>query len=112
MSFQREHAGSRIAGENAKILHFNAVESGFPPFRYWNRGVTSRIDARNAARPAFCDANGRVFGAGVMMAQILLLAPDEKRELTFYNRHGDRFGWGCVVETAVVLLPRLGKKFF
>jgi apolipoprotein N-acyltransferase len=86
---------------------FRAVENGVPLLRCCNNGVTCWIDARGVVRQVFRDANGGVHGAGVMTAQIPLLAPGEKREPTFYNRHGDWFGWGCVGLTAVVLLPRL-----
>lgn len=90
---------------------FRAVENGVPLLRCCNNGVTCWIDARGVVRQVFHDANGSVYGAGVMTAQIPLLAPGEKREPTFYNRYGDWFGWGCVVVTAVVLLPRLRKIF-
>jgi apolipoprotein N-acyltransferase len=32
-----------------------------------------------------------------------LLAPAEKSAATFYNRHGDWFGWGCVGVTGLGL---------
>ena len=86
---------------------FRAVENGVPLLRCCNNGVTCWIDARGVARQVFRDATGSVHGAGVMTAQIPVLAPGEKRAPTFYNRHGDWFGWGCVGLTAVVLLPRL-----
>ena len=90
---------------------FRAVENGVPLLRCCNNGVTCWIDARGVVREVFHDANGRVFGAGVMTAKIPLLAPGEKREPTFYNLHGDWFGWGCVTVTGIVLLPRLPKSF-
>jgi apolipoprotein N-acyltransferase len=31
---------------------------------------------------------------------------DEKPTPTFYNRHGDWFGWGCVAVAGIVLLFR------
>jgi apolipoprotein N-acyltransferase len=71
--------------------------------------VTCWIDARGVVRKVFQDANGSIYGPGIMTADIPLLAPGEKRELTFYNRHGDWFGWGCVTVTAAVLLPRLAR---
>jgi apolipoprotein N-acyltransferase len=90
---------------------FRAVENGVPLLRCCNNGVTCWIDARGAVRQIFRDTNGRVFGAGVMTAQIPLLAAGEKREPTFYNRHGDWFGWSCVTVLALVLFPHLAKKF-
>jgi hypothetical protein len=35
-----------------------------------------------------------------------LLEKAEKREGTFYNRHGDVFGWSCVLLTGVIVLTR------
>ena len=36
-----------------------------------------------------------VYGAGYKLARVPLLGRG-KRDLTFYRRHGDMFGWGCV----------------
>ncbi|MSU56767.1 MAG: apolipoprotein N-acyltransferase [Pedosphaera sp.] len=95
---QWQHAASAV---------FRAVENGVPLLRCCNNGVTCWIDARGVVRQVFRDANGSVHGAGVMTAQIPLLAPGEKREPTFYNRHGDWFGWGCIATVAVAMLARL-----
>lgn len=86
---------------------FRAVENDVPLIRCCNNGVTCWIDSRGVVRQVFRDANGSIYGAGVMTAQIPLLTPGEKRVPTFYHRHGDWFGWSCVGLTAVVLLPRL-----
>lgn len=90
---------------------FRAVENGVPLLRCCNNGVTCWIDARGVVRQVFRDANGGVYGAGVMTARIPLLAPGEKRAATFYNRHGDWFGWGCVAVSTAVFLPRLPRTF-
>jgi len=39
-----------------------------------------------------------------MTAEIPLLAPGETRPRTFYNLHGDWFGWGCVAIAGIVLI--------
>jgi apolipoprotein N-acyltransferase len=57
----------------------------------------------------FTDKNGSVYGNGTMAVQIPL--PSEKRTPTFYNRHGDWFGWSCVAIATGILLFRL-KQFF
>lgn len=99
---QWQHAASAV---------FRAVENGVPLLRCCNNGVTCWIDARGVVRQVFRDANGSIHGPGTMTAQIPLLASGEKRELTFYNRHGDWFGWGCLAVTGVTLFPRLPKSF-
>ena len=55
----------------------------------------------------FHDQNGSVYGPGFMTAEIPLLGDGEKRVLTFYNQHGDVFGWTCVGITAVMMIGRI-----
>jgi apolipoprotein N-acyltransferase len=62
------------------------------------------VDASGRIREIFVDANGSIYGAGFMTAKIPLLAPGQNRTSTIYHRHGDWFGWGCVVFAAVTLL--------
>ena len=42
------------------------------------------------------------YGAGFKVVQVPLLA-GKKREPTFYRRHGDAFGWGCVAWSALMV---------
>lgn len=82
--------------QHAASATFRAVENGVPLLRCCNNGLTCWIDARGVIRQVFRDATGSIHGAGVMTAEIPLLKPGAKPEPTFYNRHGDWFGWGCV----------------
>ena len=84
---------------------FRAVENGIPLVRCTNNGVTCWIDSNGHVQQIFTDKNGSVYGNGTMAVQIPL--PSEKRTPTFYNRHGDWFGWSCVAITAGILLFRL-----
>jgi apolipoprotein N-acyltransferase len=86
---------------------FRAVENGVPLIRCTNNGVTCWIDSYGQLRVIFKDTKGSVYGVGSMTAQIPL--PSENHASTFYNRHGDWFGWSCVVVAAGVLLFRLKK---
>jgi apolipoprotein N-acyltransferase len=86
---------------------FRAVENGVPLVRCCNNGVTCWIDSYGSVREIFKDRNGSVYGVGAMMAQIPL--PSEKSAPTFYNRHGDWFGWSCVAVTIIIILLRLKK---
>jgi apolipoprotein N-acyltransferase len=45
-----------------------------------------------------------------MTAQMPMLSPVEQRPRTFYNEHGDWFGWACVGLAAVVVVVRLRKR--
>ncbi len=78
---------------------FRAVENGVPLVRGCNNGVTCWIDAQGRVREIFRDKNGSVYGAGTLTIDL----PLQKHTPTFYNRHGDWFGWGCVGFAAIAL---------
>jgi apolipoprotein N-acyltransferase len=80
---------------------FRAVENGVPLVRCCNNGVTCWIDATGRMREILKDQNGSVYGIGAMTIEI----PLQQHAPTFYNRHGDRFGWGCVI-LALALVAR------
>jgi apolipoprotein N-acyltransferase len=88
---------------------FRAVENGLPLARCCNNGLTCWVDSRGRIREIFRDENGSVYGAGFMTARIPVLAPGETRTPTFYNRHGDWFGWACVGIAGVAVLARIRK---
>ena len=71
---------------------FRAVENGIPLVRCCNNGITCWIDANGRVREIFQDKTGSVYGAGAMMIELPLPA----HAPTFYNRHADWFGWGCM----------------
>jgi len=81
---------------------FRAVENGVPLVRCCNNGVTCWIDATGRVREMFRDKTGSVYGAGALTIDL----PLQKHAPTFYNRHGDWFGWGCVAVTGIVFLFR------
>jgi len=82
---------------------FRAVENGLPLVRCTNDGVTCWIDAQGRLREVFTAESGDIYGSGFMIVKIPLLAPGEKRVPTFYNQHGDFFGWSCVGLSLVLL---------
>jgi apolipoprotein N-acyltransferase len=84
---------------------FRAVENGVPLVRCCNNGVTCWIDSHGALRQIFKDETGGIYGAGAMTFELPL--PDERPAPTFYNRHGDWFGWGCVILTVAVAARRI-----
>jgi apolipoprotein N-acyltransferase len=97
---QWQHAGSAA---------FRAVENGLPLLRCCNNGLTCWIDSRGRLQQVFRDKSGSIYGPGVMTAQIPLLPPGETRPRTFYNQHGDWFGWLCAAVAGPVLLASLAK---
>jgi apolipoprotein N-acyltransferase len=83
---------------------FRAVENGVPLLRCANNGVTCWIDAHGRVREILRDNTGSVYGAGTLTIDL----PLEKHAPTFYNQHGDWFGWGCVgVATIALALKKL-----
>lgn len=86
---------------------FRCVENGLPLLRCANNGVTCLINAHGRVEKIFRTANGSEYGEGVLTAKIPLLASGQKSPATFYNRHGDWFGWSCVGITGLMLFRRL-----
>jgi apolipoprotein N-acyltransferase len=79
--------------QQAAAAVFRAVENGVPLVRCTNDGVTCWIDAQGRLREVFSVA-GNNYEAGFMTAKIPLRTSGE-RGGTFYNLHGDWFGWSC-----------------
>jgi apolipoprotein N-acyltransferase len=85
---------------------FRAVENGVPLVRCCNNGVTCWIDAHGRVREIFRDNGGSVYGAGALTIDL----PLQDHAPTFYNAHGDWFGWGCAGIALLALARRwLGK---
>jgi apolipoprotein N-acyltransferase len=83
---------------------FRAIENGLPLVRCSNNGLTCWVDRHGRLREIFHDSEGTVYGKGFLTTQIPLL--DRKRTPTFYNQHGDWFGWGCVGITFLQIAMR------
>ena len=71
---------------------FRAVETGLPLVRCANTGLTCWMDESGGLREIFRDPAGSVYGTGFVTFQIPL---NQKRAPTFYQQHGDWFGWSC-----------------
>lgn len=97
--------------QHAAAATFRTVENGLPLVRCANTGITCWIDSTGRWREVFTDETGSVYGAGFMTAKIPLPAAGEKPQ-TFYNRHGDWFGWSCVGFVAAVLGIKKSRKNF
>ncbi len=89
---------------------FRAVENGLPLVRCTNNGLTCWIDARGRMQQIFSTPAGNVYGAGFMTVRVPLRGEGRKGERTFYTRHGDWFGWGCVAVSVVACGTRLRRK--
>jgi apolipoprotein N-acyltransferase len=94
--------------QQAAAAVFRAVENGVPLVRCCNNGVTCWIDAHGQVRQIFKDKTGGIYGVGAMTFELPL--PDEKPAPTYYNRHGDLFGWSCAVITISLLFQKTRRK--
>jgi apolipoprotein N-acyltransferase len=93
--------------QQAAAATFRTIENGVPLIRCANTGLTCWIDAHGRWAQKFTDKNGSVYGVGFMSATIPLA---DKHPQTFYNAHGDWFGWACVVLAALGLVPGARRK--
>jgi apolipoprotein N-acyltransferase len=87
--------------QQAAAATFRTIENGVPLIRCANTGITCWIDRYGRWQQVFTDKNGTVYGVGFMHATVPL--PDSHPQ-TFYNRHGDWFGWACVALAAVIFV--------
>jgi apolipoprotein N-acyltransferase len=83
--------------QHASAALFRAVENGLPLVRCANTGLTCWIDSEGRVRNFFKDDTHGIYGPGFLIVHVPLLNPGETRAPTFYNRHGDLFGWGCLL---------------
>jgi apolipoprotein N-acyltransferase len=100
---QRQHMADAV---------FRTVENGLPLLRCANNGVTCLIDRRGRVEKVFHDAQGTEYGPGAFTVEIPLLTSAQKPPPTFYNRHGDWFGWSCTGWMLLVLVRRFAAKGF
>ena len=85
---------------------FRAVENGVPLVRCCNNGITCWIDAHGRVREIFRDKTESVYGEGALTIDL----PLQKHSPTFYNRHGDWFGWGCLGFAAFALALKIRRR--
>jgi apolipoprotein N-acyltransferase len=96
----RESAAQWQHAANAAL---RAVENGLPLVRCANNGLTCWIDPLGGMHEVYFGDSKDIYGAGFKTARIPLRAAGQPQPLTFYNRHGDWFGWGCVLVCALRL---------
>jgi apolipoprotein N-acyltransferase len=90
--------------QHAATAAFRTVENGVPLLRSCNNGVTCWIDARGRFRQVLSDEGGNIHSAGVMIADVPLRESEARTGRTFYNRHGDVFGWACIAITGLMII--------
>jgi len=86
---------------------FRAVENGVPLIRCTNNGLTCWIDSHGVIREILGGEGKAVYAPGFMLAKIPLSTSGQGHESTFYNRHGDWFGWVCLGLSLVAVVVRI-----
>jgi len=94
--------------QHAATAMFRAIENRIPLVRCTNNGLTCWIDEIGRFHEVYVGDSKDIYGPCFKTAQIPLL--NGKRELTFYTRHGDIFGWSCVLVTALASARRLAAR--
>ncbi len=93
--------------QHAANAAFRAVETGRPLVRCTNNGLTCWVDVHGRIHETHFGDSPDVYAAGFKTARI----PIGQRKLTFYQRHGDWFGWSCGAVTLLAwLLVERSKK--
>jgi apolipoprotein N-acyltransferase len=92
--------------QHAVMAVFRAVENGVPLVRCTNNGLTCWVDAQGRIRQVF-QTGSSIYGAGFIAPEIPLRNPATGQ--TFYNRHGDWFGWTCCGGSALFLVLGMRK---
>ena len=88
--------------QQAAAAAFRAVENGVPLIRCANNGLSCWIDRFGVIHNTYYDNSTDVYRAGFKIVTVPFPPAGEKPRRTFYARHGDWFGWGCVVVTVAV----------
>lgn len=89
--------------QHAANASFRAIENGVPLVRCTNNGLTCWIDPCGRFHDVGVGEHGNVHAAGFRIVKLPLPPANARPPATFYRRHGDWFGWGCVAVTILGL---------
>jgi len=85
--------------QHAANAVFRAVENGVPLVRCANNGLTCWIDPLGQVRQFYGQETDDIYGAGFVSFEVPL---GQALGQTVYNRHGDVFGWACLLVAVAV----------
>ncbi len=94
--------------QHAAVAVFRAIENGLPLVRCTNNGLTCWIDSCGRLDEDYFRGGKDIYREGFKIVSVPLLPEGTSRPLTFYTRHGDVFGWGCVGVAALRLFGLAG----
>ena len=92
----------RSAGGHQHLAHavFRCAENRRPMVRSANNGITCFVDHLGRVRHSFADADGDIFGEGVLFAEVEVPV---NPPTTFYMKYGEAFSSACLVATFALL---------
>ena len=92
----------RSAAGHQHLAHavFRCAENRRPMVRSANNGVTCFVDHLGRVRHSFADADGDIFGEGVLFAEVEVPV---NPPTTFYMKYGEAFSSACLVATFALL---------
>ena len=86
--------------QHASSAAFRAVENRLPLVRASNNGLSCWVDSSGAMHDVYFPGSTDIYQPGFKIADVPLM-PRQGR--TFYSRHGDWFGWGCVTASGLLV---------
>jgi apolipoprotein N-acyltransferase len=92
--------------QQAASALLRAVENHRVVVRCTNNGLTCWIDPVGRFRKIFGEDAGNVYAPGFAVVTIPLAPQEILKQRTFYNRHGDLFGWIMCGISGVALVSR------
>ena len=96
--------------QHAVSALFRAVENGVPLVRCTNNGLTCWVDPCGRLQEIYFPGTKDIYGAGFKLVRVPLPAKGVRRPSTFYQRHGDWFGWSGAGFTGLMLLKLLNPR--
>ncbi|MFT4588308.1 MAG: apolipoprotein N-acyltransferase [Limisphaerales bacterium] len=96
--------------QHAANSAFRAVENGVPIVRCANNGLSCWADKYGVLHGVEFENGQSIYEAGYKIVELEFRRPRAPGQTTFYNRHGDWFGWGCVLLSAALLAQTFRKR--
>ena len=93
--------------QHAANAVFRCIENRVTMVRSCNNGLSCWVDRYGRVRRFFGEENGDIYGAGFAVFEIPL---GRALGRSFYNRHGDVFGWSCLVLGLAGIIARSAKR--
>jgi apolipoprotein N-acyltransferase len=82
--------------QHAAMAVFRAIENNIPLIRCANNGLTCWVDELGRMHNAYFADSNDVYKPGYKIVEVPILTNGYTRTRTFYNQHGDLFGWTCM----------------